>query len=443
MYPIANLSPAGGIVELTAMRLGIISPPVSGHINPFAALGRELQRRGHRVIWFHMKDLAERIGSEDLEFCPIGEKDHPQGSLAESLAQLGRLQGWPALRFTIKAIRQTTDMICRDLPDAVRRAGVDALLVDQTEPAGGSVAEHLGMPFITVCNALALNRDPYVPPPFTGWGYRKNVWARLRNAAGYAISHRLMSPVTAVLESYRKVWKLPALQFGEDAWSRLAQISQQPAEFDFPRQRLPENFHYTGPLRDPHPRRSEFPWERLDGRPVIFASLGTLQNGKEAIFRCFSEACEGLDVQLVVAHGGGLDHQAVSSLAGDPIVVAYAPQVEILKRCALTLTHAGLNTILDSLSQGVPAIAVPLTFEQPAIAARLVWAGAGCRIPPAKLKSKSLKKLIAEVLERGSYRQAAGRMANSIRQAGGLSRAADIIEQSLSTDWSDAPKPRS
>ena len=44
------------------------------------------------------------------------------------------------MRFTINAIRRTTDMICRDLPDAVRRAGIDALLVDQTEPAGGSVA---------------------------------------------------------------------------------------------------------------------------------------------------------------------------------------------------------------------------------------------------------------------------------------------------------------
>ena len=43
------------------MHLGIVSPPVSGHINPFAALGRELKRRSHRVTWFHMEDLAGRI----------------------------------------------------------------------------------------------------------------------------------------------------------------------------------------------------------------------------------------------------------------------------------------------------------------------------------------------------------------------------------------------
>ena len=413
------------------MRLGIISPPVSGHINPFAALGRELVRRGHRVTWFHMEDLAERIQSEELQFYLLGQKDHPRGSLPQSLAQLGRLEGLPALRFTIQAIRKTTEMICRDLPEAVRKTGMDALLVDQTEPSGGCVADHLGIPFITVCNALALNRDPYVPPPFTEWGYRKSVWARLRNAAGYAVSDRLMSPVTRVLAEYRKQWKLQPLRSTEDACSKLAQISQQPAEFDFPRQELPLNFHYAGPLRDPQPRHNDFPWDKLDGRPLIYASLGTLQNGKERIFRCFAEACAGLDVQLVIAHGGGLDSRTISSLAGDPLAVPYAPQVEVLKRCALTLTHAGLNTILDSLSRGVPAVAIPLTYEQPAIAARLVWVGAGCRVAPAKLEPQNLRKRIWEVLNAGTYRAAAVGMAASIREAGGVVKAADIIERAL------------
>jgi zeaxanthin glucosyltransferase len=413
------------------MHLGIVSPPVSGHINPFAALGRELRRRGHRVTWFHMEDLAERIHSEDLEFCAIGRQYHPLGSLPRSLEELGRLQGWPALRFTINAIRQTTEMLCCDLPDAVRQSGIDALLVDQTEPAGGSVAEHLGLPFITVCNALALNRDPYVPPPFTPWTYRRSAWARIRNAAGYAVSDRLMSPVTRVLAEYRRRWKLPRLASGEDSCSRLAQISQQPAEFDFPRQILPVNFYYAGPLRDPKSRNRDFPWNRLDTRPLVYASLGTLQNGKERIFRCFAEACAGLDVQLVIAHGGGLNEDQIRALPGSPLAVPYAPQVEILKRAALTLTHAGLNTILDSLSQGVPAIAVPITYEQPAIASRLVWTGAGTVIKPGNLTAQGLRARIRSSLGSDRQRAAAAGMADSIRTAGGVQRASDIIAHAL------------
>jgi MGT family glycosyltransferase len=240
-----------------------------------------------------------------------------------------------------------------------------------------------------------------------------------------------MSPVTKALAAYRRRWKLPALRSGDEANSRLAQISQQPPAFDFPRASLPENFHYVGPLRDPVPRRDDFPWERLDGRPLIFASLGTLQNGKEAIFRKFAVACEGLPVQLVIAHGGGLDNRAIATLAGDPLVVPFAPQVEVLKRCAMTLTHAGLNTILDALSQGVPAIALPITYEQPAIAARLEWVGAGSALAWRKLDPLDLKTRIKQMLEGGSYYSAAARLAESIRLAGGIAAAGELIEKAL------------
>src|SRR5688572_33483830 len=115
---------------------GIVSPPVPGHIHPMAALGRELIARGHRVTYFQVVDLAEKVASEGLEFAPVGETDHPRGSLPESLRALGQLQGTAALKFTIRAVAKTSEMTCRDLPAAVRRAGVDALLVDQLEPAG-------------------------------------------------------------------------------------------------------------------------------------------------------------------------------------------------------------------------------------------------------------------------------------------------------------------
>src|SRR5579863_6662334 len=174
---------------------GIISPPVSGHLHPFSALGRELRARGHRVTCFQVRDVEEKIVALGIDYRPIGERDYPPGSLPQSLAQLGRRKGLDALRFTVRAVEQTSVMVCRDAPAAIRSAGVDALLVDQMEPAGGAVAEHLGLPFITVCNALALNKDPVAPPPFTDWSYRQGPWAKLRNHIGYAASNWVTRPV--------------------------------------------------------------------------------------------------------------------------------------------------------------------------------------------------------------------------------------------------------
>ena len=411
---------------------GIISPPVPGHIHPFAALGRELIARGHRVTFFHMEDLEQKVRTEGLEFSAIGQSDHPPGSLQRSLSQLGQLAGLAALRFTIRAVARTSVMVCRDAPTAIQKAGVDALLVDQMEPAGGAVAQHLGLPFVTVCNALAINRDPVAPPPFTPWRYRNTPWARIRNAAGYAASDLLMRPVVAAVDEYRARWSLPPLRSPDDSFSRRAQIAQMPAEFDFPKSELPECFHYVGPLRRAPAQPVPFPWERLDGRPLVYASLGTLQNSREELFRCFAEACRNLDVQLVISHGGGLAEPETAAFPGAPLVVRYAPQLELLARAALTITHAGLNTVLDSLANGVPLVTVPITYEQPAIARRVEWTGAGRSVPIHRIDQSRLSKAICDVLSGSQYREAASRMATAIRTAGGVRRAADIVEVTVS-----------
>ena len=408
---------------------GIVTPPVPGHIHPFAALGRELVARGHRVTCFQVADLEEKIHSEGLEFYRIGGAQYPPGALRASLDALGRLAGFAALRFTIRAVAATTAMECRELPNAIRAAGVEALLVDQMEPAGGAVAERLALPFVTVCNALLINRDPVAPPPFTPWAYTDAAWARLRNRVGYAVSDRITKPIADAVAIYRREWKLPALASPDDSFSRLAQICQMPREFDFPRTALPPAFNYVGPLRGGLPQPIPFPWEQLDGRPLVYASLGTLQNSREPLFRTFAEACRGLDVQLVLSHGGGLTASEAASLPGDPLVVSYAPQMDLLARATLTITHAGLNTVLDSMANGVPVVAVPITYEQPAIARRVEWAGAGETIAFNRLTPERLRQAIRDVLEIPRYRAAAHRLADSIKSAGGTARAADIVEK--------------
>jgi zeaxanthin glucosyltransferase len=397
-----------------------------------SALARELQSRGHRVTWFHVHDLEVKIRSAGFDFCPLGLGDHPPGSLNESFERLGQLDGMAAVRFTIQAVARTSEMFCREGPEAIRKANVDTLLVDQMEPAGGAIADHLGLPFITVCNALAINRDPGVPPPFTPWRYRERPGfaTRMRNRIGYALGDRTTKPITSVIAKYRQAWKLPPLATPDDSFSRLAQICQMPREFDYPRTTLPATFHYVGPLREPQ-ETTPFPWDRLDERPLVYASLGTLQNRRPELLRTIAAACVGTDVQLVISHGGGLSDQQADSLPGAPIVVPYAPQRAVIARAALTITHAGLNTVLDSLAAGVPLITIPITYEQPAIARRVERTGAGAAIPFGSLQQETLRDLALRVLNSTEYHSAAQRMAACIASAGGVSRAADIVLTAL------------
>nr|AEQ20577.1 glycosyl transferase [uncultured bacterium CSLF42] len=407
---------------------GILTPPVFGHLHPFGALGRELQSRGHRVSVFHIPDLQEAVGSEGLSFVEIGRKDHPVGSLPRSWSEIGRLKGWPALQFTLREIVSVTRTFCEEGPAAIRDAGVGCLLVDQTEPAGAAMADYLGIPFVSICNALIMNRGSEIPPPFAGWSYRTDWFGKLRNRGGYWLWDWVTRPVLFEARRYQEKWGQRPFRSAEDTFSPLAQISQQPEAFDYPRRKLPSRFHYVGPLRRPKAGPDPFPWDRLDGRPIIYASLGTLQGAKIDLFQVIAEACQDLPVQLVMSHGRSLSEDQVRALPGNPLVVPYAPQWQLLGRTRLTVTHAGLNTVLDSLAHGVPLVAIPITYEQPAIAARIRWARVGQIVPLSKIRASVLRQSISQVLQEPKYQETAKHMAEAIRQSGGVVRAADIIE---------------
>ena len=135
----------------------------------------------------------------------------------------------------------------------------------------------------------------------------------------------------------------------------------------------------------------------------------------------------------MISHGGGLTDEQIRRLPGNPLVVPYTPQQALLAKAKLTISHAGLNTVLDSLSQGVPLVTIPLTYEQPAIAARIRWTGAGQGVPLRKLSAPVLRQAIQQILNSESYYTSARRIAQDIQTAGGVERAADIIEEVIQT----------
>jgi MGT family glycosyltransferase len=354
--------------------------------------------------------------------------------MAQLFAQLGKLSGLAALRYTISWIQKMAAMCLREAPEAIKEAGVEALLVDQVSPEGGTVAEYLDIPFVSVCSALMLNRDTSLPPFNTPWSYSPAWWAQLRNRAGYNLLDRIGKPIRDVIAQYRREWNLLPHSNYNDTHSQLAQLSQQPAEFEFPRQDLPKVFHFTGPYHNPVSREPiPFLFEKLTGQPLIYASMGTVQNRLIGIFQDIASACQGLDAQLVISLGGSATPESLPELSGSPLVVGYAPQLELLQKASLTITHAGLNTTLESLSNGVPMVAIPITNDQPGVGARIAWTGTGEVVPLARLSVPKLQSAIQRVLTEESYTNNASRLQDAIARAGGVHRAADIVEQVIST----------
>jgi len=170
----------------------------------------------------------------------------------------------------------------------------------------------------------------------------------------------------------------------------------------------------------------------LTGEPIVYASMGTVQNGNPDLFSTIAAAVskhQGL--QLVLAIGNILRPEQIGSVPNNAIVVNNAPQLELLKKASVCITHAGFNTVLEALTQGVPQIAIPVTNDQPGVAARIADKKTGKTTFLDGLDESNLSALLDEVINNHIYRDNSRSIQKAIAKKNGLSVAADLLEQAF------------
>jgi len=298
------------------------------------------------------------------------------------------------------------------------------------------VAEGLGMPFVSVACALPVNREPNIPLPVMPFGFEDSERARKMVEGSTRVYDWMMGPHSRSIAANAARFKLSPRAALHDCLSPLAQVSQTVADFDFPRRELPPHFHHVGPLRASSaggaPGQTPMP-AIADDRPFVFASLGTLQGQRFGVFRRIAKACRKLDVQLLIAHCGGLDAAQERALeqAGATWVCAFAPQQAVLARADAVVSHAGSNTIMDAIAARTPILALPIAFDQPGTAARVVHTGIGLKASPHFASSTQLARLLKRLLDEPEFGRNLERLSGGVAASGGAPRAADIIEAAL------------
>lgn len=410
------------------MIVGIVSEPVPGHLGPALTVGRALRDRGHEVVVFAIADVADQVEASGLSVEVIGADAFPPGALAARW--LAHTRGPRALVDSVRTHVDETEVLCRDVPPVARDRGVDVLLVDQLQVCGRYLAEAIGVPLATLCAGPGLLRRPddSFPPPFVDRAPSTRPADRLANRAGFAGMGLVGAPRLRVVNRHARSDGLPVRGRVADTASPDLQISSLVRALNFdvdPPAGSP--LRYLGPLVDDARPPVAFPWDALDGRPLVYASLGTVQSGADAVHEAMARACAGLDVQLVVTLGGAHDGP-LPRLPGDPIVVARAPQLDLLRRAALCITHCGMNTTMECAGLGVPLVGLPIIYDQPAVAARIRHAGLGRTLPLRRLTVPALREAVASVLADDTVRRRAAEVAAACAAAGGARRAAELVE---------------
>jgi len=412
----------------------VIAPPFYSHVQALQHLSQALIARGHQITFLQQTDVGALLTDSRIGFYPLGLMSHPAGSLAHTLKLAAHPLG-PSMLRLINEMARSTDMLCQTLPAALNTLAVDGVIVDQMEPAGALAAEALNLPYVSVACALPLNREADFPLAVMPFDYGTSDQARERYRASEKIYDWLMRRHDRVIARNADAMGLAPREKLHHCFSPLAQISQLIPDFDFPRHGLPDYFHAVGPLRAAdRPGGTSPDYFPHGDRPRIFASLGTLQGHRYGLFKTIVRACQEADAQLLLAHCGRLSPFQAEKLgqASHVQVVDFANQAAALSQADLAITHGGMNTVLDAINHLTPLLTIPLAFDQPGVAARVVYHNVGRRASRFTT-THSMARQLQTLLTDERYRQQMLHLRTALRLAGGTPLAADIVEQAMMT----------
>ena len=429
----------------------IVIAPLYWHANTNVtfALAKKLRSLGHSVHYACIPDVEERIRAQGFDFHSVFSGVFPRGTLAAQSANeaAGRFLGAAGVNARVQAMCE----LCRDGEIARATHGLrpDLFLVSNHLPWVGIGAWKTGAPVIMFSSVVVSVPDSLAPPinsgriPSPGFSSRMGTWWEWRKTL---LERKLMTRISGLWRSsaYLKDLALSTgypvrkIDFNVTPWPRLSfpELIFLPEWFDFPRATPIGNAFYVEPSVDAARKDKEFPWERLDGRPLLYCSLGSLITFKylalvKRFFQVLLEAMEQRpDLQAVVVIGHYLKAEDFKCPA-NVILIDEAPQVALLKRARLMVGHAGGSGIRESVFYGVPMLLFPMGFDAPGNAARAAHHGVALRADFRKASAQEIKSAIDKLLNDPSYLESARLMSQKFVELQDQAPSIPIIESVL------------
>ncbi|MFK4264755.1 macrolide family glycosyltransferase [Streptomyces milbemycinicus] len=386
--------------------IAFLNIAMHGRVNPTLPVVAELVRRGHTVTYYTSPAFREEIEATGATVClyPGGEQPLPERPTPLTL---------------IEGLAQTAVRLLPAVLTDLRRVRPDLIVHDNACLWGAVAARELKVPTAASHTTFAFNR--HVPSPTRGsWDLLAAAAARPRSIQGYLRSRW-------ELRRRFDTRGLPPVDVGSIRQPlNLVYTSRafQPAVEDFD-----ESYRFVGPSIGARLVDPSFPADQLRD-PVLYASLGTVFNADPQLLRTFATSLAPLGGTVIVSTGQ-TDPAALGPLPANVLARRSVPQLEVLARAAIFVTHGGMNSANEALYAGVPLLVVPQGADQPIVARRVAELGAGLSIRTEDVTEDSVRALARRLLDDPRFRAAATTVQTAQHEAGGYRRAADELEKYL------------
>jgi MGT family glycosyltransferase len=388
-------------------RTAFFNVPAHGHVNPSLPVVAELVRRGDEVTVFLTEAFRTAVEATGARFEVYA--DYPEGLLEGIDGNPTRL----AVRMLDACRRMTPGLVA-----LLRDGGYQAVMFDSMAPWGYIAARMTGLPLVSSKGLLALDMKILLSSGLLGQ-LAPFVLKNLGNLRTYQSQAKQLSKQFGVpLPSFSEVLDMPG-----DLTVVYTSRQFQPMDHLFP------DFCYIGPSLPDQPDDAGFPFDQLTGAPLLYISLGTVNNDAVAFYRACFEAFGGGPWQVVLSAGSRVSLADLGEIPANFIVRPHVPQLAVLRRATLFVTHGGMNSVHEGLQFRVPLVVVPQTLEQSIVARQVVRLGAGVLL--SKPTAARLRRAVEQVQANPAYRANAEAVARGFAKAGGVVAAADAIQAFL------------
>lgn len=401
----------------------VLSFPAHGHVTPTLPVVAELVRRGERVIFYATEGWQEKVEPTGSEFRCYSQSENefnPTRPPTEGLfSDMARLIG-------------LSEAILPNLLADLRSEQPDYLLLDSKSIWGNLVGQILGIPRITLSVVFAIHGGLIDVPTLVRLLYN--------GAPGVKLLAGLQS-----LSQYVERAKRIAQRYGAFSPDVIDFLGNPQAlniiftsrEFQVEGHRFDERYKFVGPSLGARQETTDFPFDGIGSEPLVYISLGTVFNDAVDFYRACFEAFAGEPWRVVLSFGNRIDQKSLGETPANFIVRPFVPQLEILQRASLFVTHGGMNGVNEALFYQVPLIVVPQRGDQYVVATRVETLGVGLRVLPQEATPQRLRAAAAMILSNPEFGRRAKEIGASLQAGGGYKRAADEIfafKKSVATD---------
>jgi rhamnosyltransferase subunit B len=406
-----------------------------GDMHPMNALGLELKRRGHHVIFAAMNFYREKIETLGFEFRPMRPHLVPDDKeLARKLMDAAKGSELLLRQLILPNLRAMYD----DLTEAV--ADADLFISTEVVFAAPSVAEKTGIKWITTTLApgtFLSAYDPFVPPTAL-WLRHFRFLGKTFHGAVFGLVRKW---IDSWFEPYREFRREIGLDEGRNPlfegksemlnlamFSKVLGITQP----DWATSTLQTGFcFYDG--QDDYGAIDEGLQKFLDaGEPPVIFTLGSaaVMDARD-FFEESAKAAGILGKRAVLLYGIFNEPPKTVDSGQQIIAVPYAPYSQVFPRSAAVVHQGGIGTTAQVLRAGVPHLFMPYSHDQPDNAARCERLGVAKIISRDKYNAESAARNLRELLSDARYETNAAEAARIVRSEHGTRTACDAIEEIL------------